>query len=74
MNQRIVVVTGASAGIGRATALAFAKRGARVALLARNLDGLHAARAEVEAMGTQALVIPTDVSDYSQVEAAAARE
>src|SRR5689334_25311438 len=73
MNQRIVVVTGASAGIGRAAALAFARRGSRVALLARGLDGLNAARAEIETMGGQALVIPTDVSDYAQVEAAAAR-
>jgi NAD(P)-dependent dehydrogenase (short-subunit alcohol dehydrogenase family) len=73
MNQRIVVVTGASAGIGRATALAFAKRSARVALLARGLDGLHGARTEIEAAGGQALIIPTDVSDYAQVEAAAAR-
>ena len=73
MSERVAVITGASAGIGRATALAFAKRGWRVALLARGLDGLEAARAEVRAAGGEALVIPTDVADYAQVEAAAAR-
>ncbi|MFH9425337.1 SDR family oxidoreductase [Streptomyces sp. NPDC017529] len=66
-----VVVTGASAGIGRATARLFAERGARVALLARGRTGLDAAAAEVEARGGRALVLPTDVADPGQVEAAA---
>ena len=67
-----VVITGASAGIGRATAVEFAKLGARVALLARGLDGLEGARRDVEAAGGRPLVIPCDVADPEQVEAAAA--
>src|SRR5918911_898058 len=70
---RTVVVTGASAGVGRATARAFAKRGDRVALLARGEDGLDGAREEVESVGGTALPIPTDVADADQVEAAAER-
>ena len=65
------VVTGASAGIGRATAIEFAKRGAQVALLARGQEGLEGARRDVERAGGKALVIPTDVADYPAVEAAA---
>jgi NAD(P)-dependent dehydrogenase (short-subunit alcohol dehydrogenase family) len=71
--SRVVVVTGASAGVGRATALAFARRGDRVALLARGEDGLQATCEEVESLGGQALPIPTDVSDADQVEGAADR-
>jgi NAD(P)-dependent dehydrogenase (short-subunit alcohol dehydrogenase family) len=71
--SRVVVVTGASAGVGRATAQAFGKRGDRVALLARGEDGLNAACAEVESLGGRALAIPTDVADADQVEAAAQR-
>jgi NAD(P)-dependent dehydrogenase (short-subunit alcohol dehydrogenase family) len=70
---RVVVVAGASAGIGRATALEFARRGWRVALLARGADGLEGARREVEALGAQALVVPVDVADAEAVEAAADR-
>ena len=69
----VVVVTGSSAGIGRATAIAFGRRGCKVALLARGGDGLDAARREVEAAGGNALIIPTDVADVRQVEAAAER-
>src|SRR5687768_18208852 len=69
--SEVVVVTGASAGVGRATVRAFARRGASVGLLARGRDGLEAARREVEALGRRALVIPTDVADPDQVEAAA---
>lgn len=68
----VVVITGASAGIGRATAQAFAKEGARIGLLARSREGLEAAKKEVETLGGQALVLPTDVSDPEQVEVAAA--
>ncbi len=71
--SEVVVVTGASAGVGRAVAREFGKHGAKVALLARNEEGLEAARKEIEAAGGQALPIPTDVSDYDQVEAAARR-
>lgn len=69
----IAVVTGASAGIGRAAAVEFARQGWRVALLARGRDGLEGARREIEALGSQALVIETDVADHGQVEAAAER-
>ncbi len=67
----VVVVTGASGGVGRAIAHAFAKRGAHVGLLARGEQGLEGAREEVESFGGRALVVPTDVADHEQVEAAA---
>jgi short-subunit dehydrogenase len=70
---KTVVVTGASAGVGRATAVAFGSRGDRVALIARGEDGLQAAAREVRAAGGTALVLPCDVSDADAVEAAAAR-
>jgi len=66
-----VVITGASAGIGRATAIEFARLGARVAVLARGTYVLEGAKRDVEAAGGTALVIPTDVADCAQVEAAA---
>src|SRR5206468_13081754 len=67
----VVVITGASAGVGRATARKFARHGARVALLARGFDGLEGARKDVEKLGGKALVVPVDVADADQVEAAA---
>jgi len=70
---QVVVITGASGGIGRATAAAFGARGATVALLARGEAGLAGAARDVEAAGGRALVVPTDVADPSQVEAAAER-
>jgi NAD(P)-dependent dehydrogenase (short-subunit alcohol dehydrogenase family) len=71
--SRVAVVTGASAGVGRATARAFAEHGFDVALLARGQGGLDAAAEEVRAHGVRALAIPTDVSQFAQVDAAAAR-
>ncbi len=73
-HAEVVVVTGASAGLGRAIACAFAKRGASVGLIARGgagLDGLEGAKRDVEALGGKALMLPCDVADASQVEAAA---
>jgi NAD(P)-dependent dehydrogenase (short-subunit alcohol dehydrogenase family) len=72
-NPEIVVITGASAGVGRATVRAFAEQGAHIGLIARNREALENARQEVEAMGGRALVLPTDVADDEAVEAAAAR-
>jgi short-subunit dehydrogenase len=71
--SRTVVVTGASAGVGRATAKAFGAKGYRVALIARGEAGLAAAAREVRAAGGTALVLPLDVADADAVEAAAAR-
>lgn len=69
----VVVITGASAGVGRATAAAFAKRGAQIGLLARGTKGLEATRQSVEELGGHALVLPVDVADPQQVEAAAVK-
>lgn len=68
----VVVVTGASAGVGRATAHAFAKRGMHIGLVARGTEALDAARAEVEALGGRCVTTPADVADAEQVEKAAA--
>jgi NAD(P)-dependent dehydrogenase (short-subunit alcohol dehydrogenase family) len=70
--RRVVVITGASAGVGRATARRFAQAGWRVALLARGLDGLAAASADVARAGGEPLALQVDVADADQVEAAAA--
>ncbi len=72
-NPEVVVVTGASAGVGRAIVREFAKRGAHIGLLARGYEGLEGARKDVEERGGKALAIPTDVADASQIEAAASQ-
>src|SRR3954470_23959674 len=76
MSQRsslTVGLTGASAGVGRATAREFARRGARIALVARNEDALEAAAEEVRRAGGTPLIVPTDIAQADQVEAAAER-
>jgi NAD(P)-dependent dehydrogenase (short-subunit alcohol dehydrogenase family) len=70
-NPEVVAITGASAGVGRATARAFAQRGAWVGLLARGHEGLEGARRDVEEAGGRALVYPLDVAQAEQLEAAA---
>lgn len=72
MKQETVVITGASAGLGRATAREFGRHGARVGLLARGVEGLEATKREIESMGGAAFVLPTDVADAEAVEKAAA--
>lgn len=71
MPPKVVVVTGASAGVGRAAVRAFAAEGANLGLIARGLDGLEAAKREVEGAGGHAVFVPTDVADPQQVEMAA---
>jgi NAD(P)-dependent dehydrogenase (short-subunit alcohol dehydrogenase family) len=65
------VITGASAGVGRAAVREFACHGARIGLLARGTDGLKAAHTEVEELGSEALLVPTDVANADEVESAA---
>lgn len=69
--SRIVVVTGASGGIGRATAVAAGERGDTVVLVARGEEGLQSAAGQIEAAGGKALVMPTDVADADAVAALA---
>ncbi|MDP2275101.1 MAG: SDR family oxidoreductase [Archangium sp.] len=71
LHDKVVVITGASSGIGRAIARAAGANGARVALLARGEAGLCAVAHEVEALGGESLVLPVDVADASAVDRAA---
>src|SRR5947208_6074910 len=73
VKARVVMVTGASAGVGRATVKAFADEGARIGLLARGRERLESARQEIEAAGADALVLPADVADADAVESAASQ-
>jgi NAD(P)-dependent dehydrogenase (short-subunit alcohol dehydrogenase family) len=68
---RTVVITGASAGVGRASAIRFAREGARIGLLARGSAGLEAAKRDVERLGGSALIFAVDVADPHSVETAA---
>ncbi len=70
-SPEVVVITGASAGVGRAAVREFARHGAHIGLIARGREGLEGARREVEAAGGRALALPADVADPDQVEAAA---
>jgi NADP-dependent 3-hydroxy acid dehydrogenase YdfG len=72
VKNEVVVVTGASAGLGRAIARHFGSRGASVGLLARGVDGLHGAKREIESAGGKALALPTDVADADAMERSAA--
>lgn len=71
--RRVAVVTGGSAGVGRATVVAFAEAGFDVAVLARGRSGVEAAAKEVESAGGRGLAVPVDVADYGQVAVAAGR-
>jgi short-subunit dehydrogenase len=71
--NKVVVITGASSGIGHATAVAFGRRGCSVVLAARSRDALEVTANDVEIAGGRALVVPTDVSDWEQVERLALR-
>lgn len=71
LKNKVIVVTGASGGVGRAVVRAFGKYSVKIALLARGGEGLEGARREVEAAGSEALIILTDVADPIQVERAA---
>ncbi len=68
----VVIITGATAGVGRAIAHEFAKRGARIGLLARGTERLNATKREIQELGGEALEVPTDVANAQQVESAAA--
>ena len=70
---KVVVVTGATAGVGRAVVKEFARQGAHIGLIARGRERLDATKAEVEQLGGKAIVLPTDVADAQQVEQAAER-
>ena len=73
LRGKVVVITGASAGVGRATALLFARRGAKIGLIARGEDALKVAQHEIEVAGGTALVCAADVADAAALDAAAER-
>ena len=71
VDSRVVVVTGASAGVGRAVAREFGAKGCRVGLLARGRERLEAAKKDIENAGGKAIILPADVANAEEVEAAA---
>jgi short-subunit dehydrogenase len=71
MKKEVVVITGSSAGLGRAAAWEFARHDARIGLIARGVDGLKGAKGEVESLGGKAIVAPADVADFEALDAAA---
>jgi NADP-dependent 3-hydroxy acid dehydrogenase YdfG len=71
VRDEVVVITGASAGLGRATAREFGRHGAKVGLIARGIEGLEAAKREIESTGGKAMVLPVDVADAKAMEDAA---
>lgn len=73
MKKEVVVITGSSAGLGRAIAREFGRHGASVGLLARGVDGLEGAKAEIESLGGRAMVLPADVANHETVEEAAGK-
>jgi NAD(P)-dependent dehydrogenase (short-subunit alcohol dehydrogenase family) len=73
LREKVVVVTGASAGVGRAVVREFARQGAHIGLIARGRERLEAAKRDVEELGGKALVLPADVADARQIEDAAER-
>jgi NAD(P)-dependent dehydrogenase (short-subunit alcohol dehydrogenase family) len=73
VSQQVIVITGAGSGIGRETALTFASRGASVVVAARSQGALDSLVTEVERLGGRGIAVPTDVSEYEQVEALAGR-
>jgi NAD(P)-dependent dehydrogenase (short-subunit alcohol dehydrogenase family) len=73
LRDAVVVITGASTGLGRATALAFARRGANLSLAARREDTLHQPAQECQHFGSRTLAIPTDVTDEAAVQNLAQR-
>lgn len=71
IHQQVVAVVGASSGIGRETAVQFAKQGAKVVLAARSMPGLTSLLDQISSMGGEAIAVPADVSDFEQVKAIA---
>ena len=71
--EQVVVLCGASSGIGREAAVQFARRGARVVVAARGEAGLESVVAEIRQQGGEAIAVPTDVTEFHQVKALAAR-
>ena len=73
IDQQVVALMGASSGIGRETAIRFAKRGAKVVVSARNEAAIRSLVDEIQRVGGEALAVPADVTEFEQVEAVADR-